>query len=136
MKGTLRTVALGICAMQFLALTQGCKSPGRLSACSGGMCTIKSVAMNEGAVRQRASDFAYDRLVERQQRTRAPVTGPDGKPILVDRIDPASWEVSRTATRWRLERHLTRDLWQVVVCNPDGSQADALIEVGPVPTDM
>jgi hypothetical protein len=93
------------------------------------MCGVPGVALTEAEVRQRASTFAYQRLVDRHET----VLGPDWKPLALQSIDPGSWHVSRTDTGWRLTRHLTRDLWQAVECELDGSRAFDGMDVGPGP---
>ncbi|GEM_PF-5455328 len=122
---------ISLLALLFLALANGCNNTGSKGVCSGTMCTIPGVELTEPVLRQRASTFAYDRLVWRQKRPGIAITGPDRKPIRPQPIEPDSWQVSRNNTGWRLKRHLTRDLWQIVECNLDGSHAYAFIEVGP-----
>jgi hypothetical protein len=96
------------------------------------MCTTKGTALTEREFRERASVFAHDRLVQRQRSTAA-VLGPDMRPVPAKQIDPQSWEVSMSNYQWRAKRHLTRDLWQVVECDADGSSACDSVELGPAP---
>jgi len=131
MNKKLTTVTImSLLALLFLAIAYGWDKIGGKGACKGGMCTIPGAELTEPEVRQRASTFAYDRLVSRQ-KSGAAITGPDGKPIRPQPIESDSWQVSRNDAGWRLKRHLTRDLWQIVECNTDGSSADAFFEVGP-----
>lgn len=109
---------------------------GKRTSCEGGMCKIKNVALSETEVRKRASIYGYDKLVWRQKRPGIAITDSDGNILEIQPIDPASWDVSKSQNNWRLKRHLTRDLWQVIECNLDGSQADAFIEVDPVVNSM
>ena len=109
----------------------GCSGP---RACTGGMCPVSGAKLSEAEVRQRASTFAYKRLVERQ-KTRAPITGPDYKPVSVKPINPTSWQVTKTNTQWRLERHVTQDFWQVVECQLNGSQALVFYKIAPPPPE-
>jgi len=108
-----------------------CSGP---QACTGGMCPVSRHDLSEPEVRQRASAFAYKRLVDRQRDSGVWLTGPDGKPISVDPIDPDSWQVAKSSAQWRLERHVTRDIWQVVECNLNGSEGWVFYKVAPPPT--
>ena len=113
----------------FATLFVGCATS---TTCDNGMCNVEGVALSEDELRQRASSFAYDRLVWRQKKSNIPITGPNGEILEAETIDPASWDVSKHQDKWELRRHLTRDLWQVIECNHDGSEAIAFIEVNPL----
>jgi len=98
------------------------------------MCPVSGAELSEAKVRQVASALAYRRLVERQ-KTGAPITGPDYKPISVEPIDPACWKLTKTDTQWHLERHLTRDFWQVVECDLNGAEATVFYRIAPPPPE-
>lgn len=124
---------LAVVTVPVLSLLSACGSSGHGRACDGGMCTTEGAAITESQFRERASTFAQQRLVE-QQRSSSPITAADGRPLPAGRIDPQSWDVSMANKQWRGERYLTRDLWQVVECNADGSAASSSIVIGPAPT--
>ena len=129
MKNPLFTIAINATLLLFLIVIEGCNFS---DSCSGGMCSKKGTEYTETEVRQKASVFAYKRLTIRQQ-SGAAIQGPDMKPLKPEPIDPNSWHVTRSDTKWRLKRHLTRDWWQIVESNLDGSGADCFIEIGPKP---
>ena len=110
-----------------LLFAKGCNS---CSSCSNGMCTIPGAKMTESEVRARASIFAYNRLVARQQ-SGAPITDENNQIFTPQPIEQQSWKVTLNDDKWLLKRHLTRDFWQVVECNLDGSKADCFYEIGP-----
>lgn len=118
-------------ALFLLAFTNGCGNDK--IRCTNTMCSMQGVEMTESEVRQRASVYAYKEIVQRQKRLGTAIVGPDYKPIRPMPIDPNSWEVSKRGNKWYLKRHVTRDLWQTVKSNLDGTQATNGMEVGDPP---
>ena len=124
MKKCLFIITLSIISIYF---ANGC------SSCSNGvcgMCTKPGVTLSEQEVRERASTFAFERLKIRQ-KSGAPIQDEDMKVIAPEPIEPGIWQVTQKENQWLLKRHITRDIWQVVSCNDDGSDAYCYYEVGP-----
>jgi hypothetical protein len=103
-----RVVSLILFASCCVVGLGGCSSNS--SRCRNGMCEINGVALTESQVRERASRYAY-RSLEFRQDGRAPLKGPDNKPIVLEEIDSELWQVLRIGEGWHLTRYVTRDLW-------------------------